>query len=230
LTELALALPLMPVTMSEIPGPETASKRKLITAGERLLGLKGFGGVALQEIASTAGQANKYAVQYHFGDLDGLIRAIFSIRLRWIHERRAMLLDRARSLGLIDDVDALLEALFVPLAEQIDADGHHSYARFWLQYTARPGYDASNDSLFSIKDTPAEQLFVHLADALRIAGSLAHDRFGVQFSVLIYALIDRDNRRNRGEGPALDLVLVRAIRSVAAALKADLPRFPSDSR
>jgi AcrR family transcriptional regulator len=215
--------------MSEIPGPETASKRRLIAAGERLLGLKGFGGVALQEIATAAGQANKYAVQYHFGDLDGLIRAIFTLRLRWIHERRAALLDRAKALGLIGNVDALIEALFVPLAEQLDDDGRHSYARFWLQYTARPDYDASNDTLFSIADTPAEQLFRHLAEALAIDIVEAHDRFGMQFSVLPYTLIDRDNRRNRNEDAPLDRVLVRAIRSVSAALETAIPSLSAIS-
>jgi hypothetical protein len=70
--------------------------------------------VALQEIATVAGQANQYAVQHHFGDLDRLIRAIFALRLRWIHYRRADLLVRVAQLGLLDSVGTLLEALFVP--------------------------------------------------------------------------------------------------------------------
>lgn len=220
---LALAQPLVPVTMSGIPGPETASKRNLIAAGERLLGLKGFGGVALQEIANAAGQANKYAVQYHFGDLDGLIRAIFTLRLRWIHQRRADLLARAEALGLLGNVDALLEALFVPLSEQVDDQARHSYARFWLQYAARPGYEAGNDPLFSIIGTPTEQLFGHLASALGIEPEEALDRFGMQGVVLLSALIDRDNRQARGENVPLDLVIMRAACSVGAALTAELP-------
>ena len=223
MTTLALAQPLLPVTMSEISGPETSSKRNLIAAGERLLGIKGFGGVALQEIASAAGQANKYAVQYHFGDLDGLIRAIFTLRLRWIHHRRADLLARADSLGLLGNIDALLEALFVPLSEQIDREAHHSYARFWLQYGARPGYDAGNDPLFSIVGTPTEQLFEHLASTLATSSEEARDRFGMQSTVLLSSLIDRDNRRARGEDVPLERVITRAIRSVGAALSAELP-------
>jgi AcrR family transcriptional regulator len=211
--------------MRDIPGPETASKRRLISAGERLLGLKGFNGVALQEIATAAGQANKYAVQYHFGDLDGLVRAIFTLRLRWIHHRRAELLNHAGELGLFGDVSALLEALFVPLSEQLDDDGQHSYARFWLQYTARPDYDPMNDTLFSTAGTPTETLFGHLADAVGVGVDEARDRFGMQFTVLLYALIDRDNRRGRGETIDLDLVLRRVILSVQAALTAELPQL-----
>lgn len=218
---LKLATPLLPIVMSEIPGPETASKRRLIAAGERLLGLKGFRGVALQEIASAAGQANKYAVQYHFGDLEGLIRAIFTLRLRWIHERRAKLLARATAQGLERDVEALLEALFVPLAEQLDDEGHHSYARYWLQYAARPDYDPMNDPIFSIAGTPSEELFTLLAAALGTDD--ARDRFSMQFTVLLYALIDRDNRANRGEVPPLELVLRRVILSVSAAIQIPLP-------
>jgi AcrR family transcriptional regulator len=223
LTRLALAQSLMPVTMSGIPGPETSSKRNLIAAGERLLGHKGFGGVALQEIANAAGQANKYAVQYHFGDLDGLVRAIFTLRLRWIHQRRADLLARAGDLRLLGSVHALLEALFVPLSEQVDDEGRHSYARFWLQYAARPGYEAGNDPLFSIIGTPAEQLFGHLAAALGIRFDETLDRFGMQGSVLLSSLIDRDSRQARGENVPLDLVIARAIHSVGGALTEKLP-------
>lgn len=220
---LKLASLLHPIVMSEIPGPETASKRRLIAAGERLLGLKGFNGVALQEIATAAGQANKYAVQYHFGDLNGLIVAIFTLRLRWIHERRADLLSRAKAMGLIGDLPTLLEALFVPLSEQLDDDGRHSYARFWLQYTARLDYDPLNDTLFSIVGTPTEALFICLAEALGVSFEEARDRLGLQFVVLLYALIDRDNRRNRGDAIELGHVLQRVIASVSAALTAPLP-------
>lgn len=227
LSSLALSQPLLPVTMSDLPGPETPSKRKLIAAGERLLGLKGFGGVALQEIANAGGQSNKYAVQYHFGDLNGLIRAIFTLRLRWIHERRAALLGRAEELGLIENVDALLEALFVPLSEQLDETGRHSYARFWLQYTTRPDYDPQSDTIFSIAGTPSEQLFRHLATSLDVSFDEARDRFAMQFPVLLYALIDRDNRRNRGEDAPLETALRRAIGSVGTALTAPIELMPA---
>ncbi|MGH6781308.1 MAG: TetR/AcrR family transcriptional regulator, partial [Sphingomonadaceae bacterium] len=53
----------------------SATRERLMAAGEALIGLHGIDGVSLEDIARGAGQANKYAVQYHFGSRDGLIQA-----------------------------------------------------------------------------------------------------------------------------------------------------------
>ena len=109
--------------------------RALIEAGERLIAEQGLR-VPLREIGQAAGAANKVAVQYHFGDRDRLIDAIFRYRLPQLEERRATLLEKAWADGREARTDALLEVLLRPITEVVDHDGRRSYAGFLYQLIA----------------------------------------------------------------------------------------------
>jgi AcrR family transcriptional regulator len=110
---------------------DVRTRQALMDAGERLIAMSGIEGVNLLAIAREAGQANRYAVQYYFGDRNSLIEAILDERVRWLDQRRSELLDaRGDDAGLQD----LLEALMLPLAELVDGQGRHIYARFLLQF------------------------------------------------------------------------------------------------
>lgn len=103
----------------------------IICAAERLFGEEGVSSVSLRQIATAAGQVNNFAVQYHFGDKDGLIRAIFQRRLPFIENRRRRMLDEARRTNL--GMEKLIEATFRPIVEEVDENGHRTYARFLAQ-------------------------------------------------------------------------------------------------
>lgn len=68
-----------------------ALPERLIEAGERLFGTYGLDGVSLRQICSAAGTKNNFAVQYHFSDLAGLVRAILARRVPEFEMRRAHL-------------------------------------------------------------------------------------------------------------------------------------------
>lgn len=106
---------------------------RLMAAGERLIGLHGIDGISLEDIARHAGQANKYAVQYHFGSRDGLIQAILDARISAVETRRQALM------ATMDPASAvsILTVFVVPLAEQVDADGDCAFARFLLQFATQ---------------------------------------------------------------------------------------------
>jgi AcrR family transcriptional regulator len=107
--------------------------RALIEAGERLIAEQGLR-VPLREIGLAAGAANKVAVQYHFGDRDRLIDAIFRYRLPRLEERRSALLAQ---LGPKQRrTAALMDVLLRPIAEVVDEEGRRSYAGFLYQLTA----------------------------------------------------------------------------------------------
>ena len=108
-----------------------ATRRALVDAGERLYALHGLKGTNLLAIAREAGQANKYAVQYHFGDREGLLAAIFESRVVQLEALRAEKFD-----ALTDkpSIDALVRVIMVPLADLVDAHGQRTYARFLLQF------------------------------------------------------------------------------------------------
>ena len=111
----------------------SATRARLMAAGERLIGLHGIDGISLEDIARHAGQANKYAVQYHFGSRDGLIQAILDARISAVEARRQALM------ATMDPASAVsILAVFVgPLAEQVDADGDCAFARFLLQFATQ---------------------------------------------------------------------------------------------
>jgi AcrR family transcriptional regulator len=112
-------------------GPEA-----LLLAAERLFAEHGMENVSMRQIVSAAGQANHYAVQHHFGDESGLIRAILEMRLPEVNAIRArMLRSCARSKNL--DTRALVRALFLPLAQFVDDGGRHTHARFMLRLQER---------------------------------------------------------------------------------------------
>lgn len=99
----------------------------LIDVAERLWAERGFAAVSLREICVGAGLSNPASVQYHYGDRDGLIWAIFVDRLPALDGRRGELL---RSCAAERDLVTLLDCLFRPLFEQRNAQGRRSYAAF----------------------------------------------------------------------------------------------------
>lgn len=66
----------------------------LIQAAERLFAERGSDAVSLREITAAAGATNASAIQYHFGDRRGLIRAVLAKHDAAIEARRHALLDQ----------------------------------------------------------------------------------------------------------------------------------------
>src|SRR3546814_2138806 len=62
---------------------------------------------------------------------DGLIQAIFQRRLPFIENRRRLQIDEARKEGFT--LYNLNEALFRPIVEEVDENGHRVYVRFLAQ-------------------------------------------------------------------------------------------------
>ncbi len=92
----------------------TGAPSELIAAAERLFAEKGIDGVSLREITRAAHQRNTTALQYHFGDRDGLLRALVEKHMGIVAVRRAALLDRAgplEDLTLRDGASMLVQPL-----------------------------------------------------------------------------------------------------------------------
>lgn len=107
-----------------------ATQAALIEVAEGLFAEFGIDGVSLRQIGAAAGSANPGVVAYHFGDKAALLDAIFHFRLQAIDQRRGELLREAAEGGGQPSMYVLLRALWLPLFEQVDSQGLHSYARF----------------------------------------------------------------------------------------------------
>lgn len=129
---------------SSLPSPMTrqSPRELIIQVAERLWGDRGIDAVSLRQISAAAGFATPVSVQYHFGDRDGLIHAIFEYRLLNMEDRREKLLHAAQKYGKNLDIKTLLHILLEPFLHQKDDRGIHSFAAFMRQAQYLPrAYD-----------------------------------------------------------------------------------------
>lgn len=109
----------------------------LVRAAEALFAERGTD-VSLRDITQAAGAANASAIQYHFGDRRGLVRAVLAKHEAEVEARRHALLDAYEAAGR-DDVRALAAALVEPLAAELDNDdGGPGYLQLLSDLSNRP--------------------------------------------------------------------------------------------
>lgn len=125
------------MSVDKRPARADDAKTRLILAAEILFAKGSIDGVSLREIAAAAGQRNHHAVQYHFGNRDTLVQAVFDYRMDQMEPKRGEMLDAARRAGLLSDARTIMDIIFLPQLDLIDAHGDHSYANFLCQYLLR---------------------------------------------------------------------------------------------
>jgi AcrR family transcriptional regulator len=114
------------------------TRDQIMRAAEQLLASRGIDAVSLREINRLAGQSNTGAVQYHFGDRDGLVLAIIDKHRGDTEPRRHALLDLYEQAGR-DDLRALAAALVAPAASKLaDPHGGREYLQVSAEFYGRP--------------------------------------------------------------------------------------------
>jgi AcrR family transcriptional regulator len=95
------------------------TRRQIVDAAEALFAEHGVDNVTLLDIARAAGQGNRNAPQYHFGDKAGVINAVLDKHSDLIAVRRAKMIDAllARQAYTLRD---LVEAYVLPVARHVD--------------------------------------------------------------------------------------------------------------
>jgi AcrR family transcriptional regulator len=86
-----------------------------------LLAERGLRGVSLREINDAAGQRNTNALHYHFGDREGLIRALAARHTADLGVIQRRLYEEGRADGTLGDLRTLLGVLQRPLTEYVEA-------------------------------------------------------------------------------------------------------------
>ena len=190
----------MPKRPASPPAADSAARARLLDAAERLLGEAGLEGASLRQISAAAGHANNSAVQYHFGDKAGLIRAVIARRVEAFEPRRRDMLAALQRDGRDTDIGALLQILFVPIGEVTDSKGRHVYARFLLQFLNQIRYQAGLDHPGWAADSAAMRSVELMAKALP---QLGIKRVGTRINrisgLFLSALIERENAAVRGK-------------------------------
>ena len=170
----------------------------LVEKAEELFGKSGIEGVSLRQIGAAIGSSNTNVVGYHFGDKSALIIAILEHRIPALEQRRAELLEglEKQEAGLA----ALLRALWLPLFEQVNEAGLHSYAHFLgelirsgkgeIRQAAGLGYPSTNKIMQRIRQLlPPE------------AKTLAEGRWRLSGMIIVDALriIDQGDESDLGK-------------------------------
>jgi AcrR family transcriptional regulator len=114
-------------------------REQLISAAEDLFASCGIRGVSLRQINRHAAQRNVSALQYHFGDRDGLLQAVLEKHRRATEPQRHVLLDRYEATAP-GDVRHLAAAFVVPLASKLaDPDGGPAYLQIASEHYTNAG-------------------------------------------------------------------------------------------
>ncbi|WP_205669262.1 TetR family transcriptional regulator [Amycolatopsis suaedae] len=119
----------------------SSPREQIMLAAERLIAERGPD-VPLREICVAAGQRNNSAVQYHFGDRDGLIAAIVGHRLGPEEDERLRRLAELEAAGDGADPRRLIATLVEPIFTVARRDGATHHARFLEQVRAHPAMRA----------------------------------------------------------------------------------------
>lgn len=119
-------------------GPTADGTRaRLISAAEQLFAERGIDGVSLREINRASGAKNAVAVQYHFEDRAGVIRAILEKHRPGVDASRHRHLDEFEASG-DGELRTLAGALVRPLAEKLaDPDGGLEYLQIQAELVNR---------------------------------------------------------------------------------------------
>ena len=197
-----------------------ATRIALIEAAESLFAEAGLEGVSTRQIGAAIGSSNTNVVAYHFGSKEALIEAVCRHRLPDIDRRRGELLDAA---GSAADLSELVRIFALPLYEQVDASGRHSFARF-LAGLERSGMMMVRALLLG--DFPqTERLIGRMAELLPSdLGLGVHQRLRLATGLIVSALqiIDWETKPGSPEAQAL---FDNSIAMAVAAMAAPLPKF-----
>lgn len=110
------------------------AKIRIIAAAESLYATRSIDSVSFREIAQAAGNRNSNAVQYHFGNRETLIQAIFAWRVWQMEPVRGAALDAVEAAGGAFDIPTLMRILCEPILDLTDEEGRHTYAGFMSKY------------------------------------------------------------------------------------------------
>lgn len=121
--------------------PEPA-REALIAVAERLFAERGVDAVTVRDVVKAAGQRNSSAVQYHFGNKAGLLRAILDPHQARLDARRA---EMFAELGERPTLDELIEVLVRPLASLLDNESGRHYIRIRAQLVSAARLPSDSD-------------------------------------------------------------------------------------
>jgi AcrR family transcriptional regulator len=187
----------------------------LLTA-ERLFAERGIEAVPLRDIGQAADQKNNFAVQYHFGDRENLVRAIAAYRSRSVVAANAALAAEERTGSPEPTVTDLVRAFVHALATNLEGDSHFLgfVSRYIIERGGYAGLDRAvrTESITTMQATLLRLLPTHTPELLA-------ERWEILFTSAVQALARYQVAMRKGALPApLDFLIEDLVCSLSAAL------------
>jgi AcrR family transcriptional regulator len=208
----------------------TRTRDRIIEAAERLFAARGIHGVSLREITHAAGQRNNTALQYHFGDRTGVLRAIAERHLANLNARQDELYEQMRGRrprwSVRDQVDLLVR----PTAEYIAAGPS---ARAWLRLAAQlagaPGQRAEDTA--AVVSRSAIEVGTALVErvAADLGEALAVERVRIASEAVLHVIADRARLEDAAEPLRPVMPLAVFVELVIDMTTAAMTAPPSDA-
>ena len=126
---------------SPIRSDSAATRLRILRAAEALFSEKGVDGVSLQEVGRAAEERHRSAVQYHFEDRLGLLRAILARHAEPIAAERSRLIDAIESERAQSDLRRVAEAWVLPIVQAAEnSDGGMHFVRISAELIGHPSW------------------------------------------------------------------------------------------
>lgn len=196
-----------------------ATRAALIEKAETMFADAGIDGVSLRQIGTAIGSANTNVVAYHFGGKEALIEAIFKHRLPALEARRVELLTVAEHAGRGRDLPTLMRTLWLPLFEQVNDEGRHSYAGF-LGAISRSNWDLTR-AVFDDSFPVSVDIGRRIAAAMpKSADRFFNARMQIAAAMIITVLQRIDQLHKQGGHERPDTLFADALSMATAAVAA----------
>jgi AcrR family transcriptional regulator len=140
------------------------TRNQLLDVAEQMFGERGVNGVSLREIRLASGARNTAAIQFHFGDREGLVHALTARHMPRIAVLQQELYDAMDRDGRGDDPRSLVEVLVRPSADYLRQG---SSERAWVKIMGDLGAEPELE--------PNEMALLAPEPALRVSRTL-YDR------------------------------------------------------
>jgi AcrR family transcriptional regulator len=173
--------------------PEPA-RRKLLDAALVLFAERGISATSLREVRLAAGQSNTAAVQHHFGDKDGLLRALLE------RELPALVALRKELLAAADDPWSIAAVFVLPFAEMATGSAHQRRVVRFLSQLLDDLSMTFDEILNLIGDTGSGEAYLLLRDHFPdLPTQLLAERVAVATNSFLHAAALRAARNRRDQ-------------------------------
>ena len=175
-------------TAADTIGERADGRTRLLDTAEELLDRHGIDGVSVRTVTKAAGHRNSSAVNYHFGNREQLVQAVFRRRQAMVEASRVPMLEALETQGGLTPRDALRVAV-EPLVALLAEPCGRRYLRLLHQAANHPDYYTITVEEFS--PTMARARAAVLPLVAHVPAELQVHRLRVGIGIALAALSDQ---------------------------------------